>query len=182
VTNIKYCMSLVQGVDQILMNINNILTLVMISVGMMFVESCTTAHTNSRETSHLDNLELVATYEPLHIYVYVDTRSTNKHPDVTIFEGQFPILTRENRLNEVEVTHFDKGQDILHSLYDKEGRVLSRTVNFFDGHYDRQYTYIDTNGDGLFDFLIKGEHHPDVFTRSNLCWVPYSKTNSKRQE
>jgi hypothetical protein len=165
------------------MRINNvILALVAMLFGMTFVESCTTANTNSGDKSRLDNLELVAKYEPLHIYVYVDTRSTNKHPDLTIFEGQFPILTRENGSNEVEVTHFDKGQDILHSDYDKEGRVLSRTVNYFDAYYDRKYTYVDTNGDGLFDFLIRGEHHPDVFTRSNLCWVPYSKTNSKRQQ
>jgi hypothetical protein len=146
---------------------------------LLFVGSCTTKNGASLGNSAFDNLQLVAKYEPLHIGVYVDTKSTNKHPDFTITLGGGQIYSRETASNEVEIIHFEKGNEILVTDYDPTGHILRRNVNFYDGGAPT-YTYVDTNGDGLFDFLISGYKFPNVavYARSNLCWVPFSKSTT----
>src|SRR5262245_14749839 len=51
-------------------------------------------------------LKLVEGYEPLRIFIYADTTSTNKNPDYAVFHGDKPVILRENKSsNKVETTY-----------------------------------------------------------------------------
>ena len=56
------------------------------------------------------------------------------------------------------------------TIYDSSGKVLRRNVNFWNGR-NPTFTYVDTNGDGLFDYLMQfnimtnGYKRPLVFVR-----------------
>jgi hypothetical protein len=127
-------------------------------------------------------LKLVAKYDPLHIYIYVDTASTNKLPSYAVFQGYEPIVFRENTSsNTVETTHFENGLYVLETERDDSGRILERFAEMYDNNdlahqlSSPIYSYIDTNGDGLWDdFFIYGKNgeRTKVLVRSNLCWVP----------
>jgi hypothetical protein len=148
------------------------------AIGIIFLTGCTTpSTTNTDEEQSINgtNLKLVGKYQPFHLYIYADTASTNKFPDYAIFKGHEPVLLLENESNTVETTHFENGFSVLETKRDDNGRILKRYMNYDDDLGRQIYSYIDTNGDGLFDVLIKfgtnGERS-SVFVRSNLCWVP----------
>ena len=116
-------------------------------------------------------LKLVAKYEPLHLYIYADTASTNKHPDFLICEGNDDVVYRENtESNTMETTHFENGYAVLMTRRDKDGKVLRRMASYHDDSGKMQYTYIDRNGDGLWD-VFSDDTRGRYYVRSNLCWV-----------
>lgn len=115
--------------------------------------------------------KLVAQYEPLHLYIYVDTTSTNRSPDYLICEGSNDMVYSENiGSNKIETTYFENGYPVLLTRNDKAGRVLKRVITYSDSAGQMQCTYMDNDGDGLWDTFLnyaKGEY----YVRSNLCWV-----------
>jgi hypothetical protein len=120
---------------------------------------------------------LVAKYKPLHLYIYADTSSTNKHPDYVIFQGNEPLVIADNNSNTVEIIHCEKfflGR--LATTYDYKGQILKRSFSTLgNGSIQTNYLYFDNNGDGQWDFLhIDGTNAESSgsFVRSNLCWVP----------
>lgn len=134
-------------------------------------------------------LKLVAKYDALHIYIYADTVSTNKLPDYAVFERHDPVFLRYNTLsNTIEMNHFENALGVLSTERDNDGRILSRSVHIFDDSetslkhqfYKDKYTYIDKDGDGLFDIFIEWGTNAvssTFFTRSNLYWVPVQKND-----
>ena len=130
-------------------------------------------------------LQLVAKYEPLRIYIYADTNSTNRLPDYAVFEGYEPVFGRENEPSNgvVEFTHCENGLEVLHTERDSHERVLKRYVDMYDTRsvnpmehkfYSPKYVYIDVDGDGLWDrFAVDNEK--EVYMRSNFCWIPLFK-------
>lgn len=133
-----------------------------------------------------ENFELVAKYEPLRIFVYADTSSTNKIPDYVVFQGTpaLPVIFREtSQSNTVVVTHFENGLGIVSTIYDAQGIILKRTVDEYDNNSARlKCSYVSTNGDGYLDYFIRYGKHTDVFIRSNLCWVPYVKIDNGKSK
>lgn len=116
-------------------------------------------------------LKLVAKYEPLHLYIYADTDSTNKYPDYLICEGNNDLLYRENvESNRIETTHFENGYSVLVTRRDMKGNISRRTVFYQNSSGETQYTYTDTNGDGLWDFFLDYTNRM-YYVRSNLCWI-----------
>ena len=122
-------------------------------------------------------LKLVAKYKRLHLYIYADTSSTNRHPDYIIFQGNEPLVIADNKSNTVEIIHCEKnfhGQ--LATTYDYKGRLLKRSFSTLgDNSIQTNYLFFDNNGDGQWDFLhINGTNAESSgsFVRSNLCWVP----------
>jgi prepilin-type processing-associated H-X9-DG protein len=122
-------------------------------------------------------LKLVAKYKPLHLYIYADVASTNKHPDYLIFNRNEPLVIADNKSNAVEVIFGEKdfrGQ--FTTTYDYNGQILKRsysTENYHSGQTN--YLYFDSNGDGEWDFLHMSGTNTESsrsFVRSNLCWVP----------
>jgi len=144
-----------------------------ITIGIILLAGCKSSSMVNPDAKQCydGNLKLVARYEPLHLYIYADTTSTNRFPEFEIGEGRNPIYIRESKSNKIVVRQFDKNNEVLMTEYDNDGNVLDRNVNFWDG-YDPKFSYVDTNGDGLFDFFINGYKKPIVYARSNLCWVP----------
>jgi hypothetical protein len=79
--------------------------------------------------------------------------------------------------NATNVMIFNKGNCILQTEYNGSGDIKKLYVNFYDHDGNSTYTYVDTNGDGLFDFFLV--HNPPgdtisnitVFVRSNYTWV-----------
>jgi hypothetical protein len=123
------------------------------------------------------DLKLVGRYEPLRLHIYVDTTSTNQLPDFAIFQGNECLIQRENdSSNTVETAHFEKGFNLLRTLYNDHGSILRRSVNYGDDSGRLKYAYIDRDGDGLWDTFItfrdSESEATKVLMRSNLCWVP----------
>jgi len=116
-------------------------------------------------------LRLVAKYEPLHLYIYADTASTNAHPDYLVCEGNDDVVLRENAgSNTVKTTHFEDGFGVLLTKRNEDGRILERTASYNDNSGRTEYTYIDKHGAGEWDVFL--DHNRGLFyTRSNLCWV-----------
>lgn len=151
-----------------------------VAISAMFLTGCTIpkpAAIEGAKSLKLDNLKLVAKYKPLHLYVYVDTTSTNAMPDYLISQGSpdLPVVFRETTSsNTVETTYFENGYSVLATKRDENGQVLRRCMNYDDDLGRQIYSYIDMNGDGLFDVFIKYGTNGEMtagFVRSNLCWV-----------
>ncbi len=132
-------------------------------------------------------LKLVARYAPLHIYIYVDTASTNRFPNYAVFQGYEPVVLRENTSsNTVETTYFENGLYVLRTESDDNGRILERFAEMYDNDLTQRlsspiYSYIDTNGDGLWDyFLVYGKNgeRTRVLVRSNFCWLPIQQNGA----
>lgn len=123
-------------------------------------------------------LKLVAEYEPLHLYIYADISSTNRLADYLICEGNDDVIYRENtKSNTIETTHFENGYQALLTRRDKDGKMLRRIASYNGNSGGMQYTYIDNNGDGLWDVFL--DHTRDMFyVRSNLCWVLRHQENT----
>jgi len=123
-----------------------------------------------------NTFKLVAKYKPLHLYIYVDTTSTNKFPDYVIFQRNDPIVTSFNESNTVQIGLWEKNfSGNLMTTYNLNGRILNRV--FGAGNEiltDTNYMYFDTNADGLWDALVITDGTNDLksYARSNLCWVP----------
>jgi len=122
-------------------------------------------------------LKLVAKYRPLHLYIYADVTSTNKHPDYVIFNRNEPLVIADNESNTLKVVFCEKdfrGQ--FETTYDYKGQILKRSFGTYNfGSMQTNCLYFDTNGDGQWDFLhISGANAESSrsFVRSNLCWVP----------
>jgi hypothetical protein len=124
-------------------------------------------------------LRLVGKHGPLRIYL--DLTSTNGSPDFAVFDENAPIILRESaesnmllrgnaESNAVETSYFENGFNVLNTQRDKNGRVLQRTVSYDDGRVGLKYTYVDTNGDGLWDYFLN-HVEKTKYARSNLCWV-----------
>jgi hypothetical protein len=115
-------------------------------------------------------LELVGKHGLLSIYL--DSKSTNEVPDYALFEGNKCVVSKQSSTsNSVETEYFENGFNVLLTRRDNAGRILERIVSYDDGSRRLKYTYIDSNGDGLWDcFLDHVENRK--FVRSNLCWVP----------
>jgi hypothetical protein len=125
------------------------------------------------------NLKLGAKYEPLHLYLYVDTTSTNKQPDYLLCDGNDDVVYRENaESNTIQTTHFENGFSVLQTRRDKGGKIIKRTVSYDDDSGRMEYTYLDEHGDGFWDFFL--DHTKDTFyVRSNLCWVLKSEATNQ---
>ncbi len=122
-------------------------------------------------------LKLVAKYKPLHLYIYADVASTNKHPDFIIFQRNEPLVIADNKTNTVEIILCEenfRGQ--FATTYDYKGQILKRSFGTQNGDsMQTNYLYFDTNGDGQWDkFLMDGAENGSIkaYDRSNLCWVP----------
>ena len=116
-------------------------------------------------------LKLVATYEPLHLFIYADTSSTNKLPDFLVCEGNDDVVHRQNTdSNTIETTYFEKGFNVLLTRRDKNGKILERMESCDDDLGRMKYTYIDKHGDGLWDVFLDHTRHM-FYVRSNLCWA-----------
>ena len=153
-------------------------------IGIMFLAGCKTllpANIEGQKYIMRGDLKLVAEYKPLHLYIYTETASTNKHPDYFIFQGNEPLITAYNKSNMVEITYCEKDfRSQLTTTYDYKGHILNRSY----GTYNRDsgqtnYLYFDKNGDGQWDYLhthISGTNWDSSksFFRSNYCWVPVS--------
>jgi len=126
-----------------------------------------------KSNANFDGLKLVARYKPLNLFIYADAASTNKYPDVVVREGDDPLYMRETGSNRIKVVHFERYNQALVSEYDLNWNLVRRSVWFYESNSRTQsFSYVDTNGDGLFDVLIKGSDNPAILVRSNMCWVP----------
>lgn len=118
-------------------------------------------------------LQLVAKYKPLHLYIYADVTSTNKHTDFIIFHRNEPLVIADNKSNAVKMIFCEnnfRGQ--FTTTYDYEGRILKRSFDTGES-MQTNYLYFDTNGDGQWDFLhTYGKNIGSTYVRSNFCWVP----------
>ena len=136
---------------------------------------------NGEKHSSPLGLKLVAKYEPLHLYIYADTASTNSHPDYLICEGNDDVVSRENAgSNTIETTFFENGYQVLRTKRDQNGKMLRRMVSYNDDSGRVQCTYIDNSGGGLWDVFL--DRNRDMFyVQSNLCWVlKYQGTNQSQ--
>jgi len=122
-------------------------------------------------------LKLVAKYKPMHLYIYADVTSTNKHPDYIIFQRNEPLIIADNKTNTVEIIFCEKdfhGQ--FATTYDYKGQILKRSFSTQNSDsMQTNYLYFDTNGDGQWDkYVIDGGGIGSIkaYDRSNLCWVP----------
>jgi hypothetical protein len=163
---------------------------VITAIGILFLVGCekhSTINADVEQSIGGTKLKLVGRYEPLHLYIYADTASTNKFPDYAIFEGHEAVFRRQNEpSNIVAVTHFENAVGVLTTERDSNERILKRIVRAYGdnlrdptihGLYLPIYEYVDMDGDGLWDrFLIYGERK--TLVRSNLCWVPIIKKSS----
>lgn len=125
-----------------------------------------------RETNQSPlGLTLVATYKPLNLYIYADINSTNRLPSYLVCEGNDDLVYRANtESNTFEITHFEYGHQVLLTRRDKGGTILRRITSFDDDSSNVHYTYMDKNGDGLWDVFL--DHGRNMFyVRSNLCWI-----------
>jgi hypothetical protein len=126
-----------------------------------------------KENNDFDGLKLVAKYKPLNLSIYADITATNKYPDVVVRERDDPLYMRETESNEIKIVHFERYNQVLVSEYDLNWALRRRTVWFYEKETRTQtFSYVDTNGDGLFDFLIEGNGESNIFTQSNMCWLP----------
>jgi len=122
-------------------------------------------------------IKLVAKYKPLHLYIYADVTSTNKHHDYIVLQGNEPLVISDNKSNAVEIILCEKNfQGQLATTYDYKGQILERSFSTYNNDsIQTNYLYFDDNGDGQWDFLhISGTNAESSvsFVRSNLCWVP----------
>jgi hypothetical protein len=146
-------------------------TFAVIAIAMVEMILSVGCKTSCDTKSPIGGCPLVAKYEPLQLYFYADTASTNKFPDLFVREGDYPVFLRQNTSNGIVTTHFEKGKNVLETDYDNNGNILRSVVEYYNG-YKPIFTYVDTNGDGLFDVFITGFTNRAVFVRSNMCWVP----------
>lgn len=131
-------------------------------------------------------LILVAAYEPMHLYIYADTNSTNRFPDYAVFEGHEPVFSRENsQSNTFVLSHFENALGIVSTERDYKERIMNRQVHaYFDSDnpslhrlYNQKYSYIDRDGDGLFDGFIEwgtNAASTSTYSRSNYSWIRIS--------
>jgi hypothetical protein len=115
-------------------------------------------------------LKLVGKHGPLKIYL--EQNSTNDVPDYVVFEGNRPVVYRQSLAsNVVETWYFENGFGVLTTKRNSSGRVMDRTVSYsYDNSVRSKYTYIDTDGDGLWDIFLNWDEKTKL-VRSNLCWV-----------
>jgi hypothetical protein len=153
-----------------------------VAIGIIFLAGCKTSSTRNADVEKSingTNLKLVGKYEPLRLYIYADTASTNKLPDYAIFQGHEPVFYRENDSNTVVTTHFENGLDILDTERDDNGHFLRRSFNGYNDNSSKvKCFYVDTNGDNLWDrFVVYGTNAASTrfFVQSNLCWVQIGK-------
>jgi hypothetical protein len=95
--------------------------------------------------------------------------------DYAVFNGNHCLVLRESTgSNTFETTYFVAGLSALEIEREPDGnqKILRTSVNFYDESSGQTYTYIDSNGDGLWDLLIQFGQRPRVMMRSNLCWIP----------
>ncbi len=122
-------------------------------------------------------IKLVAKYKPLHLYIYADVTSTNKHPDYVIFHGNEPFVIADNKSNTVEIIFCEKNfRGQFATTYDYNGKILKRSFGTQNNDsMQTNYLYFDPNGDGQWDKLVIDEGkigNIKTYDRSNLCWVP----------
>lgn len=150
-----------------------------VCIGLLLFSGCSFLKPEKDQTINGTNLKLVSKYEPLHLYIYADTTSKNKDPDYVIFEGDKPLLLRENESsNRVQMVYSEKDFHIT-TVCDRSGQVLRRNALYDNS--SMQIMYIDTNGNGFWDGLIIRETNAariKVFSRSNLWWLPINTTNA----
>lgn len=112
---------------------------------------------SKKAASKNGGLTLVAQYEALHLEIYADISSTNRCRTFEIIEQGKPIYRREIvSPNKIEDYYLERTMDLL-TDYDSNGVVRERFLHtFFTNNLDRmKYAYVDTNGDGTFDFLLQ---------------------------
>jgi hypothetical protein len=147
-------------------------------IGVMFLAGCTTPLPADIEGQKyiMGDLKLVAKYKPLHLYIYAETASTNKHPDYVILQRNEPLVFTDSKSNTVEIIFCEKdfhGQ--FATTYDYKGQILKRSFGTFnDDSMQTNYLYFDANGDGQWDKFLIDEKNGSIkaYDRSNLCWVP----------
>lgn len=116
-------------------------------------------------------LNLVAKYEPLHLYIYADTKSTNANPDYLICEGNTDLISRENmESNMIDTTYYENGIEALVIERNGNNKVLRRMVSYSDAVGNQIYTYVDNHDDGLWDVFLD-HNNEKYYVRSNLCWI-----------
>jgi len=152
------------------------------AIGIIFLAGCKTplpADVEGPQSTMGFNgtLKLVAQYKPLHLFIYADVTSTNKHPDYVIFQRNEPLVIANNVSNAVEIIFCEKnfcGQ--FATTYDYKRHILKRSFSTLGSDsIQTNYLYFDSNGDGLWDkFVIDGKSTGSIQTyyQSNLCWVP----------
>ena len=156
---------------------------VIAAIGIIFLAGCKTLSPAEIEgPQHMMGfngpLKLVAKYKPLHLYIYADVTSTNKHPDYIIFQRNESLVIADNESNRVEIILCEKrNRGELTTTYDYNEQILKRS---FSAHNPMQndYLYFNTNGDGQWNFLHISSTNAESsrsFVRSNLCWVPIQR-------
>jgi hypothetical protein len=84
------------------------------------------------------------------------------------------------------MTHFENGLGVISTTRDGNEHIGQHSVQMFDNSNIQstnriplpKYTYIDKDGDGLFDILIEWSTNAMsslFFTRSNLSWIAVKK-------
>jgi hypothetical protein len=151
------------------------------AIGIMFLAGCKTLSPAEIEGPQSiigfnGPLKLVAKYKPLHLYIYADVTSTNKHPDYIIFYRNEPLVISDNKSNTVEISLWEKNfQGNLLTTYNQNGQILKRIFGTQNNDsMQTNYLYFDTNGDGQWDKFLIDEKNGSIkaYDRSNLCWVP----------
>ncbi len=81
--------------------------------------------------------------------------------------SEFPGETNDTR----EVTHFENGFSVLVTKTRGSGEIIERLLSIRDDRGHDVFSYVDTNGDGLWDVLLDFSNRKK-FVREDWTWVP----------
>lgn len=121
---------------------------------------------------------MVAKYDPWQIEVRGSTTdSRSKPPSFYINVGHKIVYSQDVTSKETNVEIFSKGNCIAQLEYSGTGDIKKFYLYTYDRDNNVTYTYVDTNGDGLFDFFLA--YNPpggnisnvSLFVRSNFTWI-----------
>ncbi len=154
-----------------------VLTVLMCScVAAMFATTHGPIPKGNNSHGDIAQMVLVAQYKPLHLEIYAYTNSSDTDSDFQIVERGRLLFSRDHEpSNIVSISHADKGMDVR-TEFDTSGRILRRYFhsNYTNDIYRMKYSYVDTNGDGMFQYLIAYKESGSAtaaFVLSNNCWV-----------
>jgi hypothetical protein len=140
-----------------------LLITVVVLIGTLLLVERFKANSNesqNRQPMH-GRMKLVAKYEPLHLEIYADTDSTEKYAAFEITErGKLLYRRQPESSNKIDYFYLEKTMDLL-TQYDLNGMLLKRYVHtgFNNNNEKMTYAYVDTNGDGSFDYLLEYDEH-----------------------
>jgi hypothetical protein len=86
--------------------------------------------------------------------VYASTNGNAR--DYLITRRQQPVYWVEEKDGKVEISHFERGLGVLHTIMDDKGNVCERDVSNYDvATCHTVYSYVDRDGDGLWDCMME---------------------------